>query len=134
MNESITIVLPLPNKCLQPNMAIGSIGGRFMKAAATKKYRKLAKEAVEAEQIESMPWNHVIVTAAFFHKVNRRRDPDNATGSLKATYDGIVDSGLVPDDDSKHMRRGEPTFEIDIKSPRIELTITRQKDDDATTH
>ena len=97
-----------------------------MKAAATKKYRRLAREAVEREQVETMPWPRVAVQVKFFYEVNRRRDPDNATGSLKAAYDGIVDSGLVPDDDSKHMRRGEPEFNIDAESPRVELTIVRQ--------
>jgi hypothetical protein len=126
MIESVTIILPLPVTALSPNAAVGSIGGRFEKAAATKRYRRLAREAVEAEKIESMPWNRVIVTAAFFHKADRRRDPDNATGSLKAAYDGIVDSGLVPDDDSKHMRRGEPSFSIDKESPRVELTIMHE--------
>lgn len=126
MSESITIVLPLPAKSLAPNSTVGSIGGRFKKASATKKYRRLAKEAVESEQVESMPWERVLVTAAFFYSINRRRDPDNATGSLKSAYDGIVDSGLVPDDDMLHMRRGEPTFSVDAESPRVELTITRQ--------
>jgi len=126
MNELVTIILPLPARALEPNCTIGSIGGRFMKATAIKRYRRLAKEAVEAEQVESMPWNHVIVSAAFFHTTDRRRDPDNSTGSLKSAYDGIVDSGLVPDDDNKHMRRGEPSFNIDTEFPRVELTITRQ--------
>ena len=127
MSEVITIVLPLPARVLQPNCTVATIGGRFAKAAATKRYRRLAREAVEAEQIETMPWDRVIVTAAFFHTTDRRRDPDNFTGSLKAVYDGIVDAGLALDDDHKHMRRGEPTFSIDKDSPRVELTITRQE-------
>ena len=126
MNESVTIILPLPAKCLQPNSTIGSFGGRLMKAAAIKKYRRLAREAVEEEQVNSPPWLAVIIKASFFYACERRRDPDNATGSLKAAYDGIVDGGLVFDDDSKHMRRGEPEFNIDAKFPRVELTITRQ--------
>jgi hypothetical protein len=125
--ESITIILPLPGKCLQPNETIGSFGGRMMKAAATKKYRRLACEAVEAEQVETMPWELVTVQANFFHACKRRRDQDNAMGSLKAAYDGIVDSGLVADDDYEHMRRGVPTFGHDTKSPRVELIITRSE-------
>jgi Holliday junction resolvase RusA-like endonuclease len=125
MIESVTIVLPLPNRVLEPNCAVGSLGGRFMKAAATKKYRRIACEAVEAEAVESMPWKHVIVKVAFYHKMKRRHDQDNAMGSLKAAYDGIRDSGLVQDDDYEHMHRDPPTFEIDKKSPRVELTISR---------
>jgi Holliday junction resolvase RusA-like endonuclease len=99
----------------------------MMKAGAIKKYRRITCEAVEAEQIETMPWAHVTVQAAFFYADKRRRDQDNAMGALKSAYDGIVDSGLVADDDYEHMERGAPTFSIDPKSPRVEITITRQE-------
>lgn len=125
--EQLTISLPLPVKVLQPNCTIGSFGGRMMKASATKRYRRLACEAVEAERIESGPWRKVKVAAEFFFKDSRIRDQDNAMGSLKAVYDGIVDSGLIPDDDYKQMERGVPEFSIDKKHPRVELTITRIK-------
>jgi hypothetical protein len=127
MSESITIVLPLPGKRLQPNETVGSLGGRFAKAAVVKKYRRITRKAIDEEQIETMPWPRVTVLAAFFHATKRRRDQDNAMGSLKAAYDGIVDSGLVKDDDYKHMERGIPTFGSDSESPRVELTITRQE-------
>ena len=125
ISESVIIVLPLPNKLLSPNCTIGSIGGRFMKAAAIKKYRRLTKEAVEAENIETAPWDKVAVKALFYFVHSRRRDPDNATGSLKAAYDGIVDSGLVADDDYEHMTRLPPTFRVDRNYPRVELIILR---------
>ena len=84
-----------------------------------------AKEAVEAECIETAPWETIEVRAIFCWKDSRRRDTDNATGSLKAAYDGIVDSGLVIDDDYKHMNRLPPMFHIDRIHPRVELIITR---------
>lgn len=124
--ESITIILPLPSKVLSPNCTIGSIGGRFAKAAAVKRYRRLAREAVEAERVESMPWSRVSVRASFFFHEKRRRDQDNAMASLKAAYDGIVDSGLVPDDDYEHMARSTPVFLADEKTPCVVLTITRE--------
>jgi len=124
-SESVVVILPLPVKVLQPNCTIGSFGGRMMKAAATKRYRRLAKEAVEAECIVTTPWEFAKVEAAFFHKDARRRDEDNATGALKAAYDGLVDAKLVPDDDYRHMRRGTPEFSVDKEFPRVELTITR---------
>ncbi len=123
--ESLTIVLPLPSGLLSPNHTIGSIGGRFAKAGAIKKYRKLAKEAVACAKIETSPWQKVSVKAQFYFKNKRRRDPDNATGSLKAAYDGIVDAGLVADDDYEHMEREKPIFSGDHRHPRAELTITR---------
>ena len=95
------------------------------KASAAKRYRRLACEAVEAEEVESIPWERVIVSAKFFSRDKRRRDTDNAMASLKSAYDGIVDSGIVVDDDWEHMMRGIPSFDIDKINPRVELTITR---------
>jgi len=125
VQESVTIILPLPAKVLQPNCTVATIGGRFAKASATKRYRRLACDAVEAEGIESMPWQKVLVKADFFYATNRRRDQDNAMGSLKAAYDGLRDAGLVVDDDYEHMKRESPTFSIDKQHPRVVLTITR---------
>ena len=121
------MILPLPPRVLSPNVAQATIRGRFAKAAAAKKYRRLAREAVEEEQIDSAPWPTVEVTAHFFHANKRRRDADNAIGSLKAAYDGIVDAGLVIDDDPEHMLRMPPVFEIDQDNPRVELIVRRSE-------
>lgn len=126
-NESITIVIPIPNKVLQPNCTIGSFGGRMMVNNARKKYKRITREAIEEENIETKPWNFVSVSAKFYFKTSRRRDTDNAIGSLKSAYDGIAESGLIVDDDKKHMQRIEPDFFIDKNNPRVELTITRVK-------
>jgi len=82
---------------------------------------------VEELKCDTGPWKLAKVTAAFFHSTKRRRDPDNSMGSIKAAYDGIVDAGLVIDDDAEHMKRGEPTFEVDSEYPRVTLTIERLK-------
>ena len=123
--ESLTIILPLPSGLLSPNCTVGSIGGRFAKAGAIKKYRRLAREAVEAGGTETAPWDRVLVSAIFYYKDKRRRDQDNAMASLKAAYDGIVDAGLVIDDDYKHMKREYVDFALDANCPRVELTIAR---------
>ncbi len=125
MTEKFLIVLPLPAKVLSPNCAIATPGGRFAKAAAVKRYRRITKESIENEQIESIPWNKVLVEAAFFYGTERRRDQDNAMFSLKPMYDGIVDSGLVADDTSEHMTREIPYLFIDRNFPRVEISIER---------
>jgi len=124
-SEILVIVLPPPPRVLSPNSMIASLGGRFKKAAAAKKYRRLAKEAILAEQIESAPWERATVQAAFYRKTKRRRDPDNDNASLKSAYDGIVDAGLIPDDDYDHLQRLPPSTGIDREYPRVVLTITR---------
>lgn len=122
-SESLMIILPLPSGLLSPNNTVGSIGGRFAKAGAIKKYRKRACDVVENARIETAPWGKVSVKATFYFLRKSRRDPDNATGSLKAAYDGIVDAGLVIDDDYEHMTRLPPIFLIDREWPRVELLI-----------
>ncbi len=124
-SECIIVMFPVPNRVLSPNCHIGSRGMMFKKAAAAKKLRNSLKEAIKNEQIDSMPWRKVSVDVAYYHKVNRRRDQDNAVGMLKAAYDGIIDSGLVQDDSPEFMSRTMPTFEIDKINPRVEMTITR---------
>jgi hypothetical protein len=47
-------------------------------------------------------------------------------GSIKAAYDGIVDSGLVNNDDYERMKRETPKFFVDKTNPRVMLVITRQ--------
>lgn len=125
MNESVSIILPLPPRSLSPNCPVGSRGGRFAKAAAAKKYRQKARETAEAASIESGPWKLASVTASFFFPTKRRRDQDNAMAMLKPAYDGLVDAGLVVDDDYDHLKRESPIFAIDTDFPRVELVLTR---------
>jgi len=77
--------------------------------------------------IETGPWEHATVAARFFHKTKRRRDDVNHLAMLKAAYDGIVDSGLLADDDSEHLTTLPAVFGIDREFPRVELEITRQE-------
>jgi hypothetical protein len=123
--ESITIVLPLPARGLQPNCTIGSFGGRMMRASATKRYKRLTCEAIENEDIQTRPWKVALVEAKFYFKTKRGRDTDNAVGSLKSAYDGIVVSGLIPNDTPEFMRRSWPELLVDSKNPRVEIKITR---------
>jgi hypothetical protein len=125
--ETVVITLPLPARVLSPNCPVGSIGGRYMKASASKRYRRLAKDAVEDECITTGPWRHATVEVTFHHKQQRRRDQDNAMASLKAVYDGIVDSGLIVDDDYDHLERRSPRFLIDREYPRVTLIIERDE-------
>lgn len=126
--ESVTILLPLPDSWLSPNRPPFTPGGRIRKAVETKRYRKIAREAVEAIGIESGPWAKSRATLVFYWPRNNRRDLRNAESSMKAAYDGVVDAGLIVDDDAKHLEHGPTRFECDRESPRVELTIERLPD------
>jgi hypothetical protein len=122
--ETVTIVLPLPSPYLSPNKPVMSRGGRMRKAAIAAKFRRLAKEACLAQEIEGT-WEKAIIHYAFYHSQNRRRDEANAIQSCKAMVDGCVDSKILADDDWKHLQTGRVTFEKDIENPRTELTLER---------
>jgi len=125
MPESVLIVLPLPSKWLQPNNPPSSFGGRINKAKQAKAYRAKAKRATEEECVETAPWDYATIKVTFFHKESRRRDDLNFLGALKSAYDGIVDGGLLVDDDSEHLETAKPSFVIDKAFPRVELLIER---------
>ena len=124
MQETARIILPLPPAILSPNSPPGSRGGRFARAAASKKYKRLAMEATLELGIEH-PWQGCTCKATFYHKTHRRRDDINSMAQLKALFDGVVLGGLVFDDDSEHWKTETPEFFIDTKNPRVELLFTR---------
>ncbi len=125
MTESVLVVLPLPPACLSPNRPPASFGGRMRKAAAVKRYRKLARLAAEANGVDSGPWAQATVQASFFHKQRRRRDDVNHMAMLKPAYDGLVDAELLEDDDAAHLTTLPATFALDKQHPRVELRVER---------
>lgn len=125
MSESVLIVLPLPPPELSPNRPPGSFGGRMKKAASSSRYRTLARRAAEDAGVESGPWERATVRATFYHARRNRRDDVNFLASLKPAYDGLVDAGLLEDDDSEHLTTLPAAFELDREHPRVELLVTR---------
>jgi hypothetical protein len=124
--ETVTIVLPLPPGILSPNAVHGSYGGRMARYGASKKCRRLAKEATLAQEIESAPWDKAVVYYSFFHKQDRNRDDVNYCQSCKSYLDGIVEAGLLVDDNHKHLTTMPTTFTIDKKCPRVEIKFERK--------
>ena len=125
MNESVVIILPLPARILSPNCPAGTRGGRFARAAAAKKYKRAAFFAT-LDAARDMRFDKANVLAKFYHTPKRRRDDVNHLAMLKSAYDGVVDAGLLPDDDCEHLRTIGAEFYVDIKNPRVELIFTRE--------
>jgi hypothetical protein len=125
MNESVVIILPLPARILSPNCPAGTRGGRFARAAAAKKYKRAAYFAT-LDAARAMSFEKANVLAKFYHKTKRRRDDVNHLAMLKSAYDGVVQAGLLPDDDREHLRTVGAEFFVDTKNPRVELIFTRE--------
>ena len=121
--ESVKIIMPLPSPYLSPNRPTGSHGSRMRKMQIAKKQRKLARELIKNEQIESGPWSKATIQAFFYHKQKRKRDGVNFNAMLKSAQDGIVDAGLIVDDNAECLTTLPPVFNIDKEFPRVELLV-----------
>ncbi|MFF4526933.1 RusA family crossover junction endodeoxyribonuclease [Streptomyces bluensis] len=54
----------------------------------------------------------------------RRRDPGNWSPTAKAAIDGLVDAGVVPDDNSDRVLGGDPRIGHPVKGSQFVLWIT----------
>jgi crossover junction endodeoxyribonuclease RusA len=89
------------------------------------KITKAIRCAAWAEACDlGLKFNRIHVLGIICPSSQRRADPANWYPSFKAAIDGLVDAGVIPDDNSKHlegpdMRRGPVS-----KWPRLILVIT----------
>jgi Holliday junction resolvase RusA-like endonuclease len=120
--ETITLILLLPAKCLSPNARVHP----FVLAKAKRIHRDRARWATyDAIAGKTPRWLAATIQATFYHPQRRVRDQMNLIGSLKAYEDGIVDAGLLADDEGVTWL---PAIRcIDRDNPRLVLTITRQE-------
>lgn len=54
----------------------------------------------------------------------RRRDPGNWSPSAKAAVDGLVDAGILPDDNHTHLIGPDPRMGHPVKGSQLVLYIT----------
>lgn len=66
-----------------------------------------------------------ITCTVTFPPDRRRRDPANWAPTAKALIDGLVDAGLLPDDDHTHVTG--PDMRLDQGEPAIRLEITARQ-------
>ncbi|MCL8016920.1 hypothetical protein [Streptomyces sp. AS02] len=54
----------------------------------------------------------------------RRRDPGNWSPSAKAAVDGLVDAGVLPDDNKNHLLGPDPRIGDPVKGSQLVLWVT----------
>ena len=121
----LTITIPLPPRLLQPNRMQGKHWAPI--AQAKKKARTDAGLATiaamrEAGIVGKPKWEPVRVQAAFTLRTAQRRDDDSLLGWLKASFDGIVDSGLTGDD-SEYLH-DDPT--VTLGTPELVVITVKE--------
>lgn len=121
MNQ-ITVTLPLPN----PKLNAHAKGHWRSKTVPTKALRNEARLLTTLEMRgRRIKWDKAAVTYRFFFKENRARDASNCIQSMKPAIDGVVDSGLIPDDRWQVLQIAGVECGIDRDNPRTELVFER---------
>ena len=125
--DTFTIVLPFPSR--QDSHAL-SPNGRVhwsKKSRAAKAMRSTAQMVTRSALVHRNPqWERAEITYRFFWPDRRNRDFDNFKTVMKPAVDGIVDAGLIADDNAKNLRgSGNDFAEYDKANPRVEIVIER---------
>lgn len=124
------ITLPVPPKHLQPNKKCSW----QTKARLTKKARTNARlmALVALDRRPAPYWPKVRIRVTWFFRLARRRDEKNLDGWLKAYIDGLVDAGIMIDDNADVVRWGLTWIHI-RKASNDEVLFTIEPDDGTTT-
>ena len=79
---------------------------RFAANSNRQKFRKIAAALGRNVQIPDawLPVQHTHITARRVAATRRRRDLLALAEQLKGPIDGLVDAGMMPDDDESHLR------------------------------
>lgn len=119
-DSSIKITVGIPARVLSPNTRCHWA----MKAKATKSAR-IESWAATQIAMDGMKGNWIAAEcqAYWYARDSRVRDRDNCLASLKATFDGLKDGGLLKDD-SGLIHLPLRLF-VDSKNPRVELFLTK---------
>ena len=88
------------------------------RARNTRAIRDMACLLARGQRIPTMP--RVRIVAHVSYPRAGRADPANVVGTVvKAAVDGLVDAGVLPDDDSRHVIGPDPRRGPDTRTPGL---------------
>ncbi|MER7206372.1 hypothetical protein ABT340_04835 [Streptosporangium sp. NPDC000239] len=91
------------------------------RARLTAAIRAAGKHATEAAGVPALSRAHVF---GILHPATRgRRDPANWYPSFKAFVDGLVDAGVLPDDDDTHLVGPDMRLGPVVKGGQLQLLV-----------
>lgn len=85
------------------------------------KWKAFMKWLVDEQGYSNLCIDNCQIVQRTFYSNNRRHDVDNSVP--KFIIDGLVESGMIVDDDFKHITRLTMECGVDLKNPRTELEI-----------
>ena len=117
--RELTITLPLPPMELWQNYR--GHWARSHRVKASHRDGAMLRARAAIGRANPPKWTAATADFAFYWPNKRRRDPLNAVAAMKAAVDGLVDAGVLADDDK--LMPGATTFEVDKKNPRVVVVI-----------
>lgn len=118
----LVVQLPIPHAMLSPNYTPNGKAGRDAERAQVALHRGWAKAVFKGARIRKKlaTRSEVRWRPVFYHRVKRRRDDDNLTGSLKAYRDGFADALLIDNDSG--IRNDDPVHRTD-QNQRVVIEV-----------
>lgn len=96
MNESRTFTIAIP-----PRTELLSANDRLNRYVAARRVKNLRTIAHQLARIQRIPRLERVQIVGVVHPPNKkRRDPHNWAPTLKACVDGLVDAGVLADDNA----------------------------------
>lgn len=90
------------------------------------KWKDFIKWLVQEQGYANLHIEECEISQTIYYPTNRRHDLDNSTP--KFILDGLVESGMIVDDDSKHISKLTMQCNIDKENPRTVIKIKILKD------
>lgn len=117
--EEIVIVLPIPDRRLNPNTPGDWRSKIAVRAKAKNDAFVKAKEVLERRKPPQWLSAHIEIRA--WYRDKRKHDTDNTHAACKSYLDGIVRAGILKDDN--HIDVFIPEGGYDKANPRVEFRI-----------
>lgn len=125
----ITIEVPfLPPGEISPNARESWVD----KHAGSSQYRRtvwLCALNERNKQNIDYPMKKPRLNLVFVFAHSRRRDEDNLRTRFKPGLDGLVDAGLLPDDNPAHLVTGDMAIEVDPSRAPLTVITLEETDD-----
>jgi Holliday junction resolvase RusA-like endonuclease len=118
--EALHVTVAIPPRSLSVNSRVHwGVRAKATKNARVESWAQC--QIAMHEQGVKGGWKGAKCQATWFARDSRRRDRDNLLGMLKATFDGLVDGGLLIDDAG--IIHYPLVLAVDSKRPRVELQL-----------
>ena len=123
--KDLRVTVPFPPKDLNPNVQRRQHWAQRAKVARDYRYQVKVdtKNAMNRLRLRGPLPTPVRLSVLFLCKDRRKRDYDNLLAMLKPALDGLVDAGLLEDDDTDHLEFGELRVLKGQDASAVELTF-----------